>query len=1493
MRRGELNERGGRVDRGLGGRIEMSDATYHDIIDFLMNAYFDRPGSNHDDFDVRMGGLRFLSVRQNPSNARYVNSLMDISNRLNVPLLRTAIVPYLSAEQLADLRRAEIPDDSMGVGVAADPFNNAIDDNKVEVAAGNMNAVVMVPTVIPAVIPPMIAEDNGDGGGAVIALAPAASGDQQGSVSVRAVDNPAHPVNQPMDRYVARNQRIHFYNNARAPGQARDAIRGRVVNMFIGDRDVARRIDPWVAVNGHYPIGPELAIILHDTISRSVEAQVAARARRNPGMWNDNAFVRIGIQSADNAMFTSTGMMRLGQWRREGLERLNFLVDHARRSGRNLVVGNIAVVLVGALPGGGGKRLKKSDVKRNEFLLMDETCDNDNDNDMTQSKIDNDLFCSTLGKHTIIKSHVIENDLMCAQRSLLLLCAYKDRHVNKAAYRKLRRERSHRQGTPSQIEFHAAALQLTYEAGLSPNHPIDLSHLISLAKVLSRRRSKECHILVVDGSQSMAPIFRTMEERDPDKIKDVEWFVLLLRNEHYDAVSKIHNLMFGQRYFCFSCHKSTQYKEHFCKFSKACKACGMKDINHMEDKQVNDEWVTCDDCFRKFPSVSCFEHHLEKGMCASSWKCQTCKKSFQRECEGKQKSKTRLNPENHFCGQMWCSNCNDYCNKEHQCYMGRKKKLSVYENYVFADFETDQSTGEHIVNLAVSIEFDGTLWPVFSSIEEWVGHMLLPEHDGKTFIFHNGRGFDFHPILNRLIKIGKAPSCIMSGRKIMYMELAKKKRFSLKTGRRFVDSLNFLTMPLTSFTRTFNLKTKKGYYCHFFNTQENLFYVGCIPSKEQFGYSDFTVEKRSEFDAWYEERSKRQWDNKFELLDYCTHDVKLLREGCMEFRKIVVEQCEDDPFLQKTLSSSAMNIFRTTFLEEKTIAALSHKIATELRPAFKGGRVEAFKMFYKCRKDEKIAYVDFTSLYPFCNSRCSYPIGHPEFHDCPSNETWTELLNTGLGVFEVDVTCPQNLYIPLLHSQHSNSILMFDLLPKTKIKYTNLELLKAQELGYVITKVYSVYHWKETKIGLFSEYMKKFLKLKQEAAGWPSESMCEDEKKTYLKEYFEKEGIELDRNQIQKNDGMYKTAKFYLNALWGKFAQRNADSFTTTSIIHSTDEGIREFNNILAKDLLSDCYIVNENTCLVKSKNVVDDVNKRLPNVNISVGIFTTAHARLKLYNEFLEKSGQRILYCDTDSCIFVYNCKQEKPDDIIKLGNFLGDPTSEIGCKDSYDTKTWISEFVSGGPKHYGYITNEINNIKKAVKVKGIRLNSFKVQHELTYERMKSIVQSVHNNAMIFYTKEFKIDDEHRIINITTKKTYQVNFTKRQVTLNNDYLIDTKPWKNEHEFTTFIEVQNVRKRNRSNFETKSAITLYLNLKCEVVEESDENYLVAITGFESENIRSWYKTLLNIDSYDHISLELIVADFVNNVDTNHNIHYKCESNYLDNFEKCATIKHIY
>ena len=201
-------------------------------------------------------------------------------------------------------------------------------------------------------------------------------------------------------------------------------------------------------------------------------------------------------------------------------------------------------------------------------------------------------------------------------------------------------------------------------------------------------------------------------------------------------------------------------------------------------------------------------------------------------------------------------------------------------------------------------------------IKELCKFFLNDKFKGYTFIAHNAKGYDSHFVLKFLIDQGVRPYCIYNGAKIMFMELPK-------LSIRFIDSLNFLQMPLKAFPKTFGMsELKKGYFPHYFNKECNKDNVGNIPSKKHYGYNQMKPDERTKFLKWYEERVIENYvfDFKKEILEYCRSDVDILGRGIMKLREDFIELENIDPLRYITIASVCMSIFRSNYMPNKTIA---------------------------------------------------------------------------------------------------------------------------------------------------------------------------------------------------------------------------------------------------------------------------------------------------------------------------------------------------------------------------------------------------------------------------------------------------------------------------------------------------------------------------------------------------------------------------------------------
>ena len=131
-----------------------------------------------------------------------------------------------------------------------------------------------------------------------------------------------------------------------------------------------------------------------------------------------------------------------------------------------------------------------------------------------------------------------------------------------------------------------------------------------------------------------------------------------------------------------------------------------------------------------------------------------------------------------------------------------------------------------------------------------------------------------------------------------------------------------------------------------------------------------------------------------------------------------------------------------------------------------------------------------------------------------------------------------------------------------------------------------------------------------------------------------------------------------------------------------------------------------------------------------------TTGARLKLYT-YLDALKEKVLYCDTDTVIFIQKCGQHPA---VTYGDKVGDMTNELG-PDEY-----ISEFVSGGSKNYAYkIVNTKTSAEKTVcKVRGITLN-YATSQLVNYESIKDMILCADVKDVITVRTDCKIKHKFR----------------------------------------------------------------------------------------------------------------------------------------------------
>ena len=450
----------------------------------------------------------------------------------------------------------------------------------------------------------------------------------------------------------------------------------------------------------------------------------------------------------------------------------------------------------------------------------------------------------------------------------------------------------------------------------------------------------------------------------------------------------------------------------------------------------------------------------------------------------------------------------------------------------------------------------------------------------------------------------------------------------------------------------------------------------------------------------------------------------------------------------------------------------------EPREAFFGGRTGAVALYAVAGEGEQIRYLDVTSLYPWVNKNCPYPIGHAQIITQPVDQS----LGSYFGIATVDILPLAGLFHPVLPVRSGNKLtfpLCRTCVQEEQAKpmlsrhhycphsdadrtlrgtWCTPELVKAVEKGYTLVKIHEVWHFppEQRRTGLFADYVNTWLKLKQESAGWPSCCQTLEQKREYILRYQEREGIRLDIASIAKNPGRKATAKLMLNrylfhffsffmlsshpfswfffcSFWGKFGERSNKPTTVTvkdpahlfSLISDAALNISTLR-LCTDDLLEAVYIS------------VDDNAVKGTKTNIFVAAFTTCHARLKLY-ESLDTLQQQVLYYDTDSV--VYRWRPGQPS--IATGDFLGDMTDELDGD-------VITEFVSGGAKNYGYTTRQG---KVVCKVRGFTLN-VRGAAVLNFQTMKDNILAELENPL----------DHRRTTNVVTPYYFQRDLEQKRI---------------------------------------------------------------------------------------------------------------------------------
>ena len=447
----------------------------------------------------------------------------------------------------------------------------------------------------------------------------------------------------------------------------------------------------------------------------------------------------------------------------------------------------------------------------------------------------------------------------------------------------------------------------------------------------------------------------------------------------------------------------------------------------------------------------------------------------------------------------------------------------------------------------------------------------------------------------------------------------------------------------------------------------------------------------------------------------------------------------------------------------------------KIRDAFYGGRTEAFKLHYKCTENEEIHYLDICSLYPFINKTAKLPMGHPDIITSDFDYSFQSYF----GIAHVKILPVRGEYVPCLPSRINGRLKFVSCRKCAERELTSAckhteneralvgvwctpEIMEALHRGYKLLKIYECYSYSESSQydpnqksgGLFSEQVNLFMKIKTEASGYPPWVENNLQKASYIADTFEKEGIKLDPDKIMHNPSLRSLAKICLNSFWGKLGERS--NKTQTSILSSYSELV-ELANDRSNELV-DFHIINDDVITVDYRKT-GGFEPESHITNEVMAAFTTCYARLELL-KYLDFLGRQILYCDTDSVIFV---TKHTPDNSVGYSNYpnlgwrLGELTNEL------PSGVYIEEFISTGPKSYAY---RLNTGQEVCKFKGITLN-YRNSRKITFTAAKELLlNETKTKITLDPSIQFRRLKHYSIIyNILLSKKVQVTFNKRLIT--------------------------------------------------------------------------------------------------------------------------------
>lgn len=272
--------------------------------------------------------------------------------------------------------------------------------------------------------------------------------------------------------------------------------------------------------------------------------------------------------------------------------------------------------------------------------------------------------------------------------------------------------------------------------------------------------------------------------------------------------------------------------------------------------------------------------------------------------------------------------------------------------------------------------------------------------------------------------------------------------------------------------------------------------------------------------------------------------------------------------------------------------------------------------------------------------------------------------------------------------------------------YLISEIEFALKLGYKILKIFECHIYQQEKF-IFRDFVKKLNYYKIINSGCLDKFKTLQEKTEYCtflnKEMELKTPFDISPEKVCNNPQMKELYKMSANCLFGKIQQRH--DYNRSFLIDNQSD--LEEKYFAYGNQIENIVRYNDNICQMFVKA---DYSKLGPNRNANcyVGARITAFARQTMYEHltFLLEKKATLYYSDTDSLFFTLKSSTHN----LPISDCVGHFKEVIPSKD-------ILSFHCLGPKNYIISFKNENKIELMTKVKGINLNSFFLQEELSVE--------------------------------------------------------------------------------------------------------------------------------------------------------------------------------